>query len=676
MSSKRTAFLFLIIALPVCRLYAQAEEETELEEITESVPAQEEDFDYSELTERLAFYRKHPLNLNTATREELQAFVFLNPVQIADFLNYRGAAGKLIEVQEIQTVPSFDSETVRKLLPFVMVSRGSGLKINDLKRKSESSLILNWGELLQKPKGYFPSDTGKRSFYTGSRSHLLTRYRYHYDKNLFAAFTLEKDAGERFFSKGTVVPDFWSGTISIKGEGWIKKFVAGDYSLQFGQGLCLWTGLSFGKGAAIASLARQYSGLKPYTSANESLFFRGVSSSVAFGKVLVTPFLSYRKLDAHQDSSFSGAGVTSLSQSGLHRSESEIKNHNSITGMVYGSNIEYTGDALRFGGVLYRTGFDKPFLPGKYLYNKFDFSGKSVTNSSVYYNYNWENVYFFGEAAHSLGEGFAVVNGAMAALSRQVSVVLLYRSYSRNFYSFFSQGISESTSGTPEKGFYSGLTITPNSKTEISLYADFFNFPWLRFGVDGPSRGYDLFAQFTYSPAKNLKLTLRYKNKDRPENDDEDQTVHYVQSAKRESVRAELEYVKGAFRFRNRVEALYFRKDKLLDKGFMLYQDIICKPLRKRISASMRYAIFDTDSYNSAVYAFENNLLYTYSVSGYQNSGTRFYLNAKYRISRNTDLSARYSVTSYINMDAVGSGPDQVAGRKKSDINMQVSIRF
>lgn len=57
------------------------------------------------LLQSLAFYQKHPLNLNEASREDLQALRLLTALQVENFIRYRSAFGKLIDIYELQAVP-------------------------------------------------------------------------------------------------------------------------------------------------------------------------------------------------------------------------------------------------------------------------------------------------------------------------------------------------------------------------------------------------------------------------------------------------------------------------------------------------------------------------------------------------------------------------------------------
>src|SRR5690625_146391 len=54
-----------------------------------------------ELFQTLKAWTHHPLNLNTATLQDMQTFFFLNDLQIRSFLKYRKLLGRLISIYEL-----------------------------------------------------------------------------------------------------------------------------------------------------------------------------------------------------------------------------------------------------------------------------------------------------------------------------------------------------------------------------------------------------------------------------------------------------------------------------------------------------------------------------------------------------------------------------------------------
>ena len=90
----------------------------------------------------------------------------------------------------------------------------------------------------------------------------------------------------------------------------------------------------------------------------------------------------------------------------------------------------------------------------------------------------------------------------------------------------------------------------------------------------------------------------------------------------------------------------------------------------------MRYALFDTDSYNSRIYAYESDILYAFSIPAYYSKGSRLYFNLKYTLRDFLDIWLRYSQTYYSDLDVISSGLNQINGNAKSEIKVQVRIKI
>ncbi|MDO8992095.1 MAG: helix-hairpin-helix domain-containing protein, partial [Daejeonella sp.] len=627
-SDYRTIYLLLLLCLTRgITTYSQVQNDVLIEQILESMaPELSEDHDYSEIAERLNHYRRSPLNINLASKDQLQELFFISPVQVKSILSHREENGLFIDVLELQSVPGFDPQTLRWLLNFIVVLPPGELKFisfNKLIMKAEHDLMFRFGQVLEKQSGFSSSNLVADGTYLGSAMRMFTRYRYNYSNALFASLNVEKDAGEPLsFSKGGKGFDFYSANISYRGNGIIRKVIAGDYALQFGQGLSMWAGAGFGKGANLSTIAKQDVGLRPYSSVNESLFMRGIAGTFRLKAISFTPFYSGRRIDAGMAES--SLEVSSMQVSGLHRTKTEILNKNALSQRVYGANAQYITGDLSAGITAYRTQFSIPFAEGKSLYQQYNFKGASLHNVSLNYSYTFKNSYIFGEAAHSLNSGFAILNGLISSLAPPVSLVLLYRNYEKNYHSFFNQGLAEASNAVNERGFYSGLAIKFNRQWELYTYSDFFSFPWLKFRVDGPSSGYELFGQITYTPGKLFKLIGRFRQQIREENTED--SGPGLDIVDKQNLRVEMTYkISNDFSIRNRAEIVRYRKGNLNPEfGFLSFQDIIYDPMGSKISGNIRFAIFETSGFNTRIYSYENDVLYSYSVPAYQGKGVRF----------------------------------------------------
>lgn len=112
------------------------------------------------------------------------------------------------------------------------------------------------------------------------------------------------------------------------------------------------------------------------------------------------------------------------------------------------------------------------------------------------------------------------------------------------------------------------------------------------------------------------------------------------------------------------------------ENGYLIYQDIIFHHATLPLTSSIRYALFDTDSFDTRIYAYENDILYAFSIPAYFNKGSRFYFNLKYKLNKNASLYFRYAQTQYANTKNISSGTSKISGDTKSEIKLQLKLNF
>ncbi|TDQ11147.1 general secretion pathway protein GspK [Pedobacter metabolipauper] len=673
-----TKIIAILLIMMFLFLKARAQEEDVfvkelIEAIAESLP---EDYDLSEIAERLNYHIKNPINLNKTNRQELNDLIFLSALQISNLFNHLTTNGKLLDLLELQGIEGFDSETIKRLLPFVTLkipSELSGKQPEELFIKGNHDLIFRYGRILETQKGFTNLPGSK---YQGTPEKLLFKYKYSFSNTLSATLIAEKDAGEYLLSQKTGA-DHISGNIGIGHIGKIEKLILGDYSLQFGQGLTLWSGFAFGKGSDVTSVAAKDGGIKPYSSANEVSFFRGAAATIAISNSInYTSFISFRKLDASLTyTEDHNPTLQNITLSGLHRTQNELKNQKTLKQLIYGVAVQYTKNNLQIGLIGYHTRYQHEFITGTQAYNRYGFTGNRLTNGGIHYNYTYRNMYLYAEAAHSLTSGWAVVNAAMISLSKTMSMIMLYRNYAKDYHNFYSNGIGEGSEINNERGWYMGLNYAASKRWTYSIYCDYFKFPWLKYRIDSPSSGYETLGQIAYTPTKTFKLILCYKKEIKQQNADDDSQLEQV---KKQTARIECNWkLDKKFNFQQRLELSEYQKGKLRNEiGCLIYSDINYKPMSAKLSANMRIACFATPSYNSRIYAYEDNVLYGASSGIYSGKGIRTFINLRYRLNKQIDLWTRYGIYLYSDVASIGSGLDEIKGNKKSAVNFQIRYQL
>lgn len=690
-------FRFLLLFVPYFFVancsFAQEHEDINafIEDIIEEIAADsDEELDYTTLFDDLYFYYNNPLDINEATNEELQRLYFLNNIQIYNLIAYRRNFGNLLTIYELGLIDGFDMTTIQRLLYFAKIRKTKQEEYFSWKnamKYGNHQLFLRTQFLVEEQKGYtLPDDTSQNASkgYLGNKYKLYARYKYNYKRKILWGITAEKDQGEQFFDGEQKNGfDYYSAHFQINDVGMFKKILLGDYQVQFGQGLTMWSGMTTGKSSFVLSMKRKPQGLRKYSSTDENKFMRGLGTTIGFGDFNFSVFYSKKKIDANIIANDTIENeieaVTSFQNTGYHRTEGEIEDKDAINETVLGANLSYHHKNFKAGfSYLYNSfgaNLDKKTEP----YSQFGFEGDISSNFGFDYQFLIKNITFFGEAAYSDNGGMAFINGATVPLAPQISMVLLHRHYERDYYSYYANAFGEAGSNANESGIYFGTEIHPYKYWKISAYFDSYKFAWLRYRVNAPSSGYEGFAQIDFAPNRHFKLYLRYKKEVKPQNESAtDVFMRDVVDVNKESARLHLVYdISETVSFRNRLEYIKYQKGNAnIDEGYMLYHDLVYKPMKIPLSLYLRYAIFDTESYDSRIYAYENDVLYAFSIPAYYYKGTRTYLTLKYTVFENLDVWFRYSRMLFSNKDIISSGLSEINGNIKSEIKFQVRYKF
>ncbi len=206
-----------------------------------------------------------------------------------------------------------------------------------------------------------------------------------------------------------------------------------------------------------------------------------------------------------------------------------------------------------------------------------------------------------------------------------------------------------------------------------------FTFPWLRYQVNAPSHGYEYIAQLTYSPDKKTQLYFRFKQSIKAENVNSNLTaIDYLVEMNQKNYRFDMvSKISKSFTLHSRAEFIRFHQQtEEAENGYLIFQDINYKPFSSPVSFSFRYALFDTKSYDSRLYAYEKEVLYYYSIPAYYYQGMRYYLTLRYQVAKGIDVWLRYAQSVYSNQDTIGSGNDEINGNEKSEIKIQVRFEL
>ena len=694
-----------------------------IEQVERLAEDSDDDIDYEDLLENYIFFSENPIDINSDDIKQLVELRLLNVFQYEELLKYRRYYGDFLFLDELEMVEGFDEQTLAIIRPVVCIEKEQSkdkITLNKMARYGKHQILGRYEQVLEKQQGYLPIDDSTllakpNSRYLGSPQKYQLKYTYNYRNKIRAGLVLEKDAGEMFFTdkvSDTIQAllgknykrgfDFVGFHLYAKDLGIVKAAVLGDYQLSFGQGLTMWSGMSFGKAGAGSSVMKQGRGITPKGSASEYGFMRGAAVTLGGGPFSGTVFYSHRWVDANvsvADSLENEAElISSLQETGYHRTIGELLDRHAIRQQVIGGHLAYAIAHFEVGYTAQHTWLSTPLELKPSHYNQFYFQGKSLTNQGIDFKYVKGKYAVFGEIAMSYnnnakvvepvetptqiqtalrqaqGPAFAGLVGLTVKPAGYLNFTVMYRDYGKTYQNLMSNAFGEGSRNQGQRGIYLGLEAAPAPYWNILAYADQFQFTWLTSQVNAPSRGHDYYLRLSHSFNRRTNAYLQFRSKTKMKNStDAFVFSHYPIFYTKNTVRFNINYELGwDIHCANKAEYAHYRnEDGTNEHGYFLCQDIAYKPNNQPFSLTFRYAIFDAKDYNARVYAYENDVLYSFSVPAMYGKGMRFYLLGKVKLFNSLTLYARIGRTIYSDRDEIGSGLTLIEGNHKTELKVE-----
>ncbi|KAA6317186.1 hypothetical protein EZS27_032622, partial [termite gut metagenome] len=508
-----TASVLVSLFFTVTTLIAQNNITSSWEEIIEQLSSNEdENTGWENEMEELDEHAANPVNLNGITKEELEQFPFLSDIQIENVLAYLYIHGEMQTVYELQLVEEMDMQTICYLLPFICVrpleAKEPPFSFSEVLKYGKNELLTRLDVPFYKRKGYENS-------YQGTPQYHSLRYGFRYREKLYWGITAEKDAGEPFFAwHNKQGYDYYSFYCLLQNYRRLKTLAIGNYRLSFGQGLVISSDYLMGKTASASTVGTRKSGIKKHSSTDEYNYFRGIASAVNVGDFTLSTFYSHRSLDGIA----TDTTITSIQKTGLHRTRKEAERKEIFSLQLAGTNISFAQNRLKASvtGIYYF--FDRPYRPQVREYSKYNMQGNNFYNAGADYRFRLKRLLFLGEAAIGKNGGTAALNSVQYVSPSGYKVMLLHRYYIYNYWAMFARSFSEGGYVQNEKGLYAAVEGNPIRYWQFFASADLFAFPWLKYGIDRPSSGFGALMQLSYSPRKDLTMSLRYQYKKKDKN--------------------------------------------------------------------------------------------------------------------------------------------------------------
>ncbi|MCS2890640.1 helix-hairpin-helix domain-containing protein [Parabacteroides faecis] len=634
----------------------------------------------------LSYLAEHPFELNSVTENELKRLPFLSDQQITSLLTYRTKYGKLVTLYELKNMEGMDFDTISLLLPFVYIGDISVNKrpfsVKNLLKYGSNELQIRYDKCFQQKKGYcsYPDSILQQypnRKYLGEPFYHHLRYSYAFDDRLQLGIVAEKDAGEPFWNSYHKGYDFYSVHLFFKDMNkWLKSLAIGDYKVSFGQGLVISNDFTPGRSSIVAQAERRTNGFRRHFSTNENDYFRGMASTVALKQFYISLFYSYRKLDAGVDNN----EVSSFKTDGLHRLERDWEKKHTVPMQTYGGNVRYEDSNFSVGITALSYSFGKYRIqPDPKPYNLFYFRGNDNINMSVDYMLKTKKVKFYGETAVSFNKAVATLNAFQLTPVSYLSLLVLHRYYDRRYQAFFGNAFGQNSSVQNEQGVYAGMQWTPFAHFKLSMYADVFRFPWLKYGVDAPSSGQEYMVQLDADPGKNFAWYLRYKYRKKEKNRTlENESTLNILPYSQQRFRLQFLYgIRSVWILKTSADCVYYDEWKgKRSLGWMISQGMGWKPSNLPFQSDIYMAYFHTDDYYSRINSYEKNILYAFNMPSFYGRGIRLSFSFRWNILDKLSLSAKLGHTYYADRNVIGTDQEEIEGHNKTDLYALLRYKF
>ena len=660
---------FAVLLCPATVVYPQNTGSQRWESVLETLVSDEELSSAAQEELSLMYESLHemPLNINTATREELMQLPFLTDSQIEDIHAYIYVHGPMLTLGELQLTGSLDYNTRQLLSEFVYAGDApqgkEKVKLSQVLSQGRNEAVARADIPLYKRDGFryhSPQELERypNRAYMGNRYSHSFRYSFNWHNRIRFGLSADKDAGEPFLGRNRAGYDFYSPYLYLKDMGVLRELAVGRYKAQFGLGLLIGGGFSVGKNMALTSMNRQSQGLKPHSSTQEYGYLQGAGIAAGKSHTTFTLMVANTSLDA----TLTGDTVIkSFKEDGYHRTALEwSKKHNVKLGTL-AANVRYSFRGLRAGGTLLAEKLSMPYN------GKERFLGLSAD-------------FGLNRGRYSVATEFSLMDCKAAVIASQTmrlnadwTLNMVFRHYSPGYMSLHSNAMAESDVCN-ETGILTGFTHSRRN-LKLSGYADLFMYPEPRYGASDRSNGMDLRAEADWKAGRRdaLYATARFKSKQKD--------CKYT---------GQLEYcLTGRYRLRwthncrsgaeLKTQLFYVRYDFIaepISNGFALTQSYSRSLFKERLDMNITAAVFSTDSYDSRISVYENGLRYSYNFMSLYGKGGRLSATVRFKVSRNMQLNLKAGGTYYLDRKEISSAQQRIDSCHKEDLSVQLITKF
>ena len=559
--------------------------------------------------------RMHPVDLNSASKESMMSIPGI-PKSLAEFLiAYRNQHGPFKSKKDLRNLLNLSDDDWAWFSQFISVNRS--------RRRAGI---------------WFRSrfSGGNNPPIVGRNLHSYQRFQMAAHSMASGGFLLEKDPLETNWS------DHFVGFLRTS-LGKHASLLVGDYFPAFGQGLLLGLPYILGKSVSPDKILKTRSGsIRGDVSSLEDHYFRGSVASVSWKGLNVWLFGSRNAWDARIDSA---SGVATLQIPAVH-SGTYLSRKKIVKESLGGVRLEARRRVYSMGLTILRSKFSRPVIG---LKNEWPL--RTLNLLGMDFQARYRILTLTGEWMRHLDRGESFSLGGQVE-TKAVTWVFALRNFGEEVwnphgFAFGEQGVPQN-----EKGLYSGFVLRVSPRAQIQSFLDVFLFPKItetavpnRFGREWAFRWEEKWSSF-------LRTMLRFAFKEK--SDDlwivkNGWDFEKITAQKRRSKFQVLWWLRPApfWTFKGHIQAVRAKWIQQLvsplraNKGF-LFSEELGYIFRSNVRISAGWDLFNTDSYDSRIYAYEPGLPGQFSVEMFYGKGSRIWIGTRWKFFASGQLFLKY----------------------------------
>lgn len=636
-------FLFFIVSVCYCQINDSLRSILFFDDFLENTT------DNFYLDEELKELLNNPIKINFADKEDLLKIPFFNDIVVDEIILTREKRGGLTR-NDLKNILN-NNHIYRLVNPFISYDKNNPVYHVNLKTGISSEI--------QNRRGYDSVFVGDKLKIMTKLNTKITPY------NISFGFSTDKDPGEK-----SLIDHY---NVYLKYENNNIKAILGDYKVAFASGLNFSNQTFMFSSDDYYSFCNYKSNVSAYNGTDEYNYLRGLALEFNNNSLKYSFFYSNKNIDANINNNI----ITSLYKSGLHRYSTETNKKDILNENIFGGKLSYNLNNHILSIMSFRIKYDKSFSTSEY----YGLKGDLFNVSGFSYYFKDRNLTILSEFSLDKSNHLSAFMSSSYRISDNYFIYGLLRFYPESYVNPFSFPFSSNGKSQNEKGILLGMKIIPHEKVTLDWFYDIYKIPYRTYFNPLPSRASAYMVKINFILCDYISIMLRYKGSNSEEYiklvNTQGKEEKAITDKVKDNIRLELLY--SPFHnmiLKTRIENNNFKYkvNSYSENGFMVFQDLNYK-LMSGFGINFRFIYFNTNSFETAIYEYENDITGIYSVSSLYNKGYRFYFFIDYSFYK-LQFLIKFSNTTYNNLNKIGSSYEEIKGNSLSKITFELNYKL